>query len=53
MIFHDYYSKVPADEIDRFIAAQEMGGTLSAFSDGADKGACFTLELPACRAMHA
>ena len=35
------------------IAAQEMGGTLSAFSDGADQGACFTLELPACRAAHA
>ena len=35
------------------IAAQEMGGTLSVFSDGADKGACFTLELPARRAAHA
>jgi len=32
------------------IAAQEMGGSLSAFSDGADKGARFTLELPARRA---
>ena len=35
------------------IAAQEMGGALSAFSDGADKGACFTLELPARRVAHA
>lgn len=34
------------------IAAQEMGGTLSAFSDGADEGACFTLELPARRGAH-
>jgi signal transduction histidine kinase len=28
------------------LAAQEMGGTLGAQSDGAGRGACFTLELP-------
>lgn len=29
------------------MAAREMGGTLTAHSDGADQGAVFTLELPA------
>ena len=30
------------------LAAREMGGSLTAFSDGANKGATFTLELPCC-----
>ena len=34
MIFHDYYSKIPADEIDRFIAAQEMGRLITLGEDG-------------------
>ena len=25
MIFHDYYAQVPPDEVERFVAAQEMG----------------------------
>ena len=28
------------------VAAKEMGGTLTAFSEGPGRGACFTLELP-------
>ena len=28
------------------LAAKEMGGTLTAHSDGPGQGACFTLELP-------
>jgi len=31
------------------IAAKEMGGALTAFSDGIGHGACFTLELPVAR----
>ncbi len=31
---------------DSAIAAEEMGGTLTAHSDGPGKGALFTLELP-------
>ena len=34
MIFHDYYTKIPADEIDRFIAAQEMGRLITLGEDG-------------------
>lgn len=34
------------------IAAREMGGTLSAHSDGPGKGALFTLELPVQPAPH-
>src|SRR5262249_57271993 len=34
VIFHDYYSKIPAEEIDRFIAAQEMGRLVTLGEDG-------------------
>ena len=34
MIFHDYYTKIPPDEIDRFIAAQEMGRLITLGEDG-------------------
>jgi predicted FMN-binding regulatory protein PaiB len=34
VIFHDYYSKIPADEIDRFIATQEMGRLITLGEDG-------------------
>ncbi|MEY2407471.1 MAG: hypothetical protein QOF48_141 [Verrucomicrobiota bacterium] len=35
------------------LAAREMGGSLSVWSDGPDKGAVFTLELPLERASQA
>ncbi len=34
MIFHDYYSEIPRDEIDRFIATQEMGRLVTVGEDG-------------------
>ena len=34
MIFHDYYSEIPRDEIDRFIATQEMGRLVTVAEDG-------------------
>ena len=34
MIFHDYCSKIPAEEIDRFIATQEMGRQVTLGEDG-------------------
>ena len=34
MIFHDYYAKIPAEEIDRFIATQEMGRLVTVGEDG-------------------
>jgi len=34
VIFHDYYSKIPAEEIDRFIATQEMGRLVTVGEDG-------------------
>ncbi len=34
MIFHAYYSEIPGDEIDRFIATQEMGRLVTVSEDG-------------------
>jgi len=34
VIFHDYYSEIPRQEIDRFIATQEMGRLVTAGPDG-------------------
>ena len=34
MIFHDYYSEIPREEIDRFIATQEMGRLVTVSEDG-------------------
>lgn len=34
MIFHDYYAEIPPDEIDRFVAAQEMGRLVTVGADG-------------------
>jgi predicted FMN-binding regulatory protein PaiB len=34
VIFHDYYSKIPGHEIDRFIATQEMGRLVTVGEDG-------------------
>lgn len=35
MIFHDYYAEIPGEEIDRFVAAQEMGRLVTVGADGA------------------
>ena len=34
MIFHDYYSEVPAGEIERFVGAQELGRLITVGADG-------------------
>ena len=34
MIFHDYYAQVPPDEVERFVAAQELGRLVTAGADG-------------------
>jgi len=34
MIFHDVYTNVPADEIDRFVRAQELGRLVTVGADG-------------------
>ena len=34
MIFHDYYAQVPADEVERFVASQELGRLVTAGADG-------------------
>ena len=34
MIFHDYYAKVDAADIDRFVLAQEMGRLVTVCADG-------------------
>jgi predicted FMN-binding regulatory protein PaiB len=34
VIFHGYYSEIPGDEIDRFIATQEMGRLVTVGGDG-------------------
>lgn len=34
MIFHDYYAEIPHEEIDRFIATQEMGRLVTVSEDG-------------------
>jgi predicted FMN-binding regulatory protein PaiB len=34
VIFHDYYSEIPRDEIDRFITTQEMGRLVTVSEDG-------------------
>jgi predicted FMN-binding regulatory protein PaiB len=34
VIFHDYYAQVPPEEIERFVAAQELGRLVTAGSDG-------------------
>jgi uncharacterized protein len=34
MIFHPYYSDVPADEIDRFVRSQELGRLVTVGGDG-------------------
>jgi transcriptional regulator len=34
VIFHDYYARVPAAEIERFVAAQELGRLVSVGEDG-------------------
>jgi predicted FMN-binding regulatory protein PaiB len=34
VIFHDYYADVPADEVARFVATQEMGRLITVGADG-------------------
>jgi len=34
VIFHDYYAQVPPDEVERFVAAQELGRLVTAGADG-------------------
>ena len=34
MIFHDEYTNVPADVLDRFVESQELGGLISVGEDG-------------------
>jgi predicted FMN-binding regulatory protein PaiB len=34
MIFHDYYTNVPQEEIDRFVQAQELGRLVTVGDDG-------------------
>jgi predicted FMN-binding regulatory protein PaiB len=34
MIFHDYYGEIPAEELERFVAAQEMGRLVTVGEDG-------------------
>jgi len=34
VIFHDYYAQVPADEVERFVASQELGRLVTAGTDG-------------------
>ena len=34
MIFHGYYTDVPADEVDRFVRSQEMGRLVTVGADG-------------------
>jgi len=34
MIFHDYYADVPAEEVARFVAAQELGRLVTVGEDG-------------------
>ncbi len=34
MIFHDYYAEVPADEVERFVRAQELGRLVTVGADG-------------------
>jgi predicted FMN-binding regulatory protein PaiB len=34
MIFHDYYADIPRPEIDRFVAAQELGRLVTVGADG-------------------
>ena len=34
MIFHDYYAQVPPDQVERFVAAQELGRLVTAGGDG-------------------
>jgi len=34
VIFHDYYSRIPREEIDRFVATQEMGRLVTVGGDG-------------------
>ena len=34
MIFHDYYGEVSAEELDRFVAAQELGRLVTVGDDG-------------------
>ena len=34
MIFHDYYAQVPPDEVERFVAAQELGRLVTVGADG-------------------
>jgi uncharacterized protein len=34
VIFHDYYAQVPPEELERFVAAQELGRLISVGEDG-------------------
>jgi predicted FMN-binding regulatory protein PaiB len=34
VIFHDYYAQVPPDELERFVAAQELGRLITVGEDG-------------------
>ena len=34
MIFHDYYAQIPADEVERFVAARELGRLVTAGGEG-------------------
>ena len=34
MIFHDDYAQVPPDQVERFVASQELGRLVTAGADG-------------------
>jgi predicted FMN-binding regulatory protein PaiB len=34
VIFHDYYAQIPAGEVERFVASQELGRLVTADADG-------------------
>ena len=38
MIFHDYYAQIPPDEVERFVAAQELGRLITAGAEGPHLG---------------
>lgn len=34
MIFHDYYARIPPDQVERFVASQELGRLVTAGAEG-------------------
>ena len=38
MIFHDYYAEIPAEEVERFVAGQELGRLVTAGAAGPHLG---------------